>query len=171
MAKSKGNSNKNKGSQWERDIAKFLTATLGGSFIRTPHSGAYVGGKNAHRKDTLSDGQIAASKGDIIPPDDLKMVIEAKAYREFPFHQLLSGSCRQLDEWIAQTLVCISEGDVWFTIFKINNRGSYVCFSDEYAGVFALGHHARYQSYIVTEMKPFFEANSIKIQLLCGRKL
>lgn len=171
MAKAKGNSNKNKGSQWERDIAKFLSTTLGGSFIRTPHSGAYVGGKNAYRKDSLSDGQINASKGDIIPPDDLKMVIEAKAYKDFAFHQLLTGNCRQLDEWIAQTLVCIVEGDIWFTIFKINNKGSYVCFSKDHAGHFTLVDHCTYKDYIVTDMRSFFETNAKAVQVLCGREV
>lgn len=32
--KKKGNNNKNKGSQWERDICKFLIETFGGSFNR-----------------------------------------------------------------------------------------------------------------------------------------
>jgi len=36
---------KNKGSSFERDIAKLLSETFGESFIRVTNSGAYIGGK------------------------------------------------------------------------------------------------------------------------------
>jgi len=59
-----------KGSAFEREMAKFLSEKYDESFVRVPNSGAYIGGKNQKRTDVLSEGQIRAFKGDIIPPDD-----------------------------------------------------------------------------------------------------
>lgn len=73
---------KQKGNSWEREICKFLGETLGGNFQRVPNSGAYIGGKNVHRKASLEVGQARAAKGDIIPPDALpKLNLEAKNYK------------------------------------------------------------------------------------------
>lgn len=167
--KRKGSASKNKGNRWEREICSFLSETFGGSFIRVSNSGAFVGGSNASRKQFLSNGQVRNAKGDIVPPDTLpKMVIEAKNYKEFPFHQLMTpGDCKQLDGWIDQTLDCIDPGDVWFTIFKINNKGAYVCFDNRHIIDFQVGNHVRYKDYIVTEMKDFFTANKEKVEELC----
>lgn len=58
-----------KGSGFEREVAKFLSDTYGESFIRNNSgSGAYIGGANHIRKNTLSEAQIRHAKGDIIPP-------------------------------------------------------------------------------------------------------
>jgi hypothetical protein len=57
---------KNKGSGFEREIAKYLSDTYGESFIRAP-VGAYVGGKNQSRTEILHEGQIRSFKGDIGP--------------------------------------------------------------------------------------------------------
>ena len=94
---------KAKGSGYEREVAKFLTETYGETFIRAPGSGAYVGGKNQLRKEFLHEGQIRAMKGDIIPPFDWKHFnCECKNYAELPFHQLIQGECKQLENWLAQ---------------------------------------------------------------------
>ena len=45
------------------------------TFIRVPTSGAFLGGKNYDRRLDMSDGQVMAFKGDIIPPDDWKFLI------------------------------------------------------------------------------------------------
>ena len=58
---------KNKGSGFEREIAKYLSDLYGESFIRAPGSGAYVGGKNQSRTQILHEGQIRSFKGDIVP--------------------------------------------------------------------------------------------------------
>ena len=50
------NRQKAKGSTFEREIANDLTERYGEKFIRTPGSGAYVGGKNAVRRDFLHEG-------------------------------------------------------------------------------------------------------------------
>ncbi len=49
---------KNKGSSFERDIARQLSELFGESFIRVTNSGAYIGGKNTTRKDTLSQAHV-----------------------------------------------------------------------------------------------------------------
>ena len=63
---------KNKGKGFERDVCKILGKIYGDNFERVPHSGAFVGGVNAARKSTLTENQIKAFKGDIIPPDHWK---------------------------------------------------------------------------------------------------
>src|SRR5690606_18510619 len=98
----------------------YLSELFGGSFIRSANSGAFIGGKNAARKSNLSEGQIKGLKGDIVPPDDMpRLVLEAKFYADFRFHQLLQpGPQPVLDEWIAQAMDAIDEGDLWFVCFK-----------------------------------------------------
>lgn len=159
-----------KGSNWERDIAKFLSQVFGGNFMRSMNSGAYIGGTNRFRKDYMSTSQKLAAKGDIIPPDHLsRMVIEAKSYKDFPFNQLMSdGQCKRIDEWINQTLDCVEDSDVWFLIFKINNMGSYVCFRKSLYDNFVLGNHTIYSDYIITDMKTFFVDNKKTIEALCA---
>jgi len=169
ITKKKGSPSKRKGSTWERAICKFLGDVIGGSFIRVPNSGAFIGRSNSVRKDYLSGGQIRAAKGDIIPPDNLpKLVIEAKSYKDFPFHQLMSpGNCKQIDEWISQTKDCIDDGDVWFLIIKINNKGSYICYENKLKDEFVIGNHVCYNDYIVTEMETFVKENKDTIIRLC----
>lgn len=161
---------KNKGNSWEREICKFLSDTFGGNFMRVPNSGAFTGGLNAHRRASMSDTQVRNAKGDIIPPDHLpKLVIEAKNYKDFAFHQLLSPECKQLDTWIKQTLDTVDVGDVWFTIFKITRRGSYVAFDKKMVEQhnFKLPNHCIYKTYVVCDMKDFFEINRTIILSIC----
>ena len=72
-----------KGKSYENAKAKFLTDIFGQTFIRVPTSGAFLGGKNYDRRLDMSDGQVMAFKGDIIPPDDWKFFnCECKFYIE-----------------------------------------------------------------------------------------
>ena len=111
---------KTKGSSFERETANKLSTLYNESFIRTPSSGAYVGGSNVIRKEYLSDGQIQSFRGDIIPPDDWKYFnVECKSYADFPFHQLLlSDDIRLLDEWTGQLLEVAEENDLNLLILK-----------------------------------------------------
>jgi hypothetical protein len=120
-------SSKIKGSGFERDIAKFLTERFGFSFIRNPSgSGAFVGGRNAFRKNTLTEAQVRHTKGDIIPPDEFPLFnAEAKFYAEFPFHQLFEGSS-QLEEWINQLMTAGDPDDMNILFMKFNRRGCFV---------------------------------------------
>lgn len=162
MSKSKGNSG-------ERELCKHLTGIFGGSFIRVPNSGAFTGGKNAFRKETLSEGQQRASKGDIIPPDFMpKLVLESKWYKDFRFHQLvIPGGCPQLDEWIGQALDAVDSGDIWYVTFKINLRGWFIAIPMDGPTYEITGSHALYEGkhgkFIVTEALGFFNTNKDKI--------
>lgn len=158
MSKAKGNSG-------ERELCKKLGEVFGGSFIRVPNSGAFTGGKNAFRKATLSDIQNRTSKGDIIPPDFMpRLVLEAKWYKDFRFHQLITpGGCPQLDDWIGQAKDAIDDGDVWFVTFKINLRGWYIAVPEDMAQHYDFGNHARYTglhgTFRVCELDEFVTAN------------
>lgn len=118
---------KAKGNSFEREVAGFLTKTYGETFIRAPGSGAYVGGSNQHRKTYLHEGQIRSFKGDIIPGQSFpKMNAECKSYADFPWHQLLQGTCKQLDKWIEQLLDVADEGDFNILFMKFNRKGRFI---------------------------------------------
>lgn len=124
-----------KGSTLERDIAKDLTKKYNDNFTRTIGSGAYTGGKNTIRKDTLTENQIRHHKGDITPPDDFfRMNMECKSYKGFTFHLLFTGKCGQLEEWIGQTLEAADEGDINIIVMKFDRIGKYICIQD-YTGM------------------------------------
>ena len=123
---------KTKGKSWERDVCNFLSELYQGSFIRVPNSGAYVGGKNEYRKDTLSEEQIKLARGDIVPPQNYPYFLaECKNYADFPFHSLLAKSTiAQLDNWIDQVEHDITtEDDLWILFIKITRKGTYVSVS------------------------------------------
>lgn len=118
---------KEKGKSWERDVATHLSQLYGESFIRVPHSGAYIGGKNSARKDFLHEGQIRAMKGDIIPPADWKKFnCECKNYADFPFHQLFQQHIGLLETWLDQLMDVADDGDFNILIFKITRKGKWV---------------------------------------------
>lgn len=121
---------KTKGKTFERDVCRFLTTLYNESFTRVFDSGAFTGGKNAHRRQTLSENQVRARKGDIIPPDDWKYFnSECKSYAEFPFHQLLSqGPVLLLETWFEQTLEAADPGDCNIIFMKFNRKGKYVAY-------------------------------------------
>jgi hypothetical protein len=121
-----------KGSTYERDVSKFLCETYGGSFVRVPNSGAYIGGKNQSRTVTLSDGQIRSFKGDIIPPDDWKYFnCECKSYADFQFHQLFSpGEIPIMESWINQTMEVSANNDLNIIFMKFTRKGQYVAYQE-----------------------------------------
>lgn len=121
---------KEKGKNFEREVCAYLSKLYESSFTRAPSSGAYTGGKNSHRKDWLTEGQVWANKGDIIPPDNWNSFnAECKAYKQFPFHKLLSNEeIPMLEEWFEQTLEAAEKGDCSIIFMKFNNVGRYVAF-------------------------------------------
>jgi len=122
---------KTKGSGWERAIAAHLSELFGSVFLKTSGSGAYVGGTNASRKQSLDESKIRHFKGDIIPGEDLQLLnIEAKFYQDFPFHQLLTTECKTIDQWISQLLISADPGDINLLAMKFNRKGSFIAFSD-----------------------------------------
>lgn len=112
-----------KGKTAERELCKLLGEAFDGSFIRSANSGAFIGGSNAFRKETLSEGQIRGVKGDIIPPDFMpNFAIESKHYKDFAYHQLLVGPVPMLDAWVDQHHEVLDENDFWLVAFKTNRK-------------------------------------------------
>ena len=163
---------KTKGSSFERETANKLSTLYNESFIRTPSSGAYVGGSNVIRKEYLSDGQIQSFRGDIIPPDEWKYFnVECKSYADFPFHQLLlSDDIRLLDEWTGQLLEVAEENDLNLLILKFNHKGKYIGFQKRLFNIFTTNRHIIYKHWVITGYKEFWELNmdSVKYYSMNG---
>lgn len=120
---------KAKGNAWELEVSKFLTETYEETFIRIPSSGAFVGGKNNFRKETLGSAQVQSKKGDIHPPESWKYWnLECKSYADFPFHQLWYTDVKILDSWIAQQKEVEDDGDLNLILIKISRKGQWVVF-------------------------------------------
>jgi hypothetical protein len=122
-----GSKSKRKGNSWELQVAKFLSVQHDASFIRAPHSGAYIGGSNSHRKALLDDSQVKSFKGDIVPPASwVRFNAEAKSYADFPFHQLFQGPVLILEKWLGQLLEVANDHDFNILIMKFNRKGSFI---------------------------------------------
>jgi len=99
---------KAKGSEFERKIAGIMNKAfiehtgLDKAFIRNIHSGAWYGGKNAHRAEGVGDKDL--NTGDITTPLDFIYTIECKHYKSPPaFKGFIDGKVSQWDTWIDQT--------------------------------------------------------------------
>lgn len=154
---------KNKGSSFEREVAKFLTDLYNESFIRAPGSGAYVGGSNQSRKEFLHEGQIRSFKGDIVPGQSFtKFNGECKSYQDFPFHLVLTGDCKVLDTWLKQLLDVAEIDDCSILFMKFNRKGRYVAVPSKYTWVsdnFMLYTSNKYGDWVIMEFDQFFKLN------------
>ena len=121
---------KTKGKAFEREVCAFLSELYEDSFTRVPDSGAYTGGKNSYRRASLTEGQVRAHKGDIIPPDDwLRFNAECKNYADFPFHLLFTQTqVPLLESWLEQTLEAADPGDCNILFMKFNRKGRFAAF-------------------------------------------
>jgi hypothetical protein len=139
---------KNKGKSFERDVCKILANIYNDNFVRVPNSGAFVGGINAVRKNHLTENQIIACKGDIIPPDDWRYFnCECKNYADFPFHHLLQDkSIPLLESWIDQTLDAHDDNDIDLIFMKFNRKGIYLVFPQALKKQFKLAQYIDYTS-------------------------
>lgn len=168
---------KSKGKGGERQVCKIFENEFGGSWQRVFSSGAFVGGKNSSRKEFLSDGQIKNAKADVVPPDEMNIVIESKAYSVFPWHRLIQQEpIPQLDEWLTEIYTCIDDGEFWLLCVKIDYKGWFVLFDPTFAE-FNIGNHAQYysttynKSFIVTSpLEWFLKTNRDSILLLTKNK-
>jgi hypothetical protein len=168
-----GTKSKTKGKTWERDVATFLTDLYGETFIRVPHSGAYVGGSNAIRKTKLGASQVKGLKGDIIPPDSWDHFnVECKNYAEFPFHQLFTeGEVKMLEEFIGQLMDAADPGDLNLLFIKIGRKGTFVCFPSGATGLNTGTRYISYQStkhgsWHLTGYKDFWSLNTEQVKTL-----
>ena len=156
---------KTKGKTFEREVANYLSEIYNDSFTRVPDSGAFTGGKNAFRREKLTEGQVRAHKGDIIPPDDWKHFnVECKNYADFPFHHLLSlGPIPILEDWISQTLQAADLGDCNTLIFRITRKGTFI--ATQLPNNFIVNRHLDYTDkannvWRISNMIDFFENNA-----------
>ncbi len=168
---------KAKGNGWEREVADFLSNLYEESFVRVPNSGAFIGGKNSHRKGNLSEEQIRGFKGDIIPgPSFSRLNLEAKFYKDFAFHQLLQGSNKQLDGWIEQILTSCDESDINVLAMKFNRKGSFIAYEIKHLPTLKTGtnyirYHNHKQSHgpwIIQEFNEFWHINKSQIKNLAS---
>ena len=169
---------KTKGNGWEREVADFLSELYGESFVRVPNSGAFIGGKNSHRKTNLSEQQIRGFKGDIIPgPSFPNLNLEAKFYKDFAFHQVLNGSCKQLDDWISQIYLTADDNDVNLLTMKFNRKGAYIAFEMKNTPPFKTGaNYMRYHTekngpWIIMGFEKFWELNGDMVKQLSSKDL
>ena len=161
---------KNKGKSWERDVCLFLSELYNDSFIRVPGSGAFIGGSNQFRKETLSEEQIKLSRGDIIPPLHFPYFLaECKNYADFPVHSLVSNSnIAILNTWIEQVEHDITDrNDVWLLFIKITRKGQYVLFDTRMLGdvMFPLPYGVKYKKYWFCGMQYFFECYKDELEM------
>lgn len=167
---------KNKGNSWEREVAKHLSDMYGESFIRAPGSGAYIGAKNAHRKQYLHEGQIRSFKGDIIPGQSFpRFNAECKSYKDFPFHQLFQGPVAQLDKWLKQLLDVADPGDFNILIMKFNRKGKFVAveFDNNINMSFYVDRHFLYTHpelgrWAIMDYDKFWKLNKDFVAINCG---
>ena len=155
---------KNKGSGFEREIAKYLSDKYGESFIRAPGSGAYVGGKNQSRTEVLHEGQIRSFKGDIVPGQSfIKMNVECKFYADFPFHLLLTGECKVIDAWIGQLMDVADPNDLNILFMKFNRKGRYIAVQSKLTWVadnFTYYTSQKHGDWMIFEFDSFFLHNT-----------
>ena len=168
------NPQKAKGSSWEREVARDLSRRYGESFIRAQGSGAYVGGKNLVRKDSLSEDQVRSFKGDIVPGESFpRLNAECKSYKDFPFHQLLQGPSRILDSWLDQLMTVSDAEDFNILFMKFNRKGQFVAvqFNDKLdlsqSHIFYNSSH--HGAWIVYDYGQFWDRHADIVRSLCGQ--
>jgi len=153
---------KKKGSSFEREVANFLSEIYQESFIRAPGSGAYVGGKNQTRKEFLHEGQVRSFKGDIVPGQSFpRFNAECKSYNDFPFHQVIAGDCKVLDNWIEQMMAVAEPNDISILFMKFNRKGKFVavkCGPTWVTDNF-MYYSSKFGDWLIIEFNDFFKNN------------
>jgi len=158
---------KAKGNAWELEVAKFLSDTYNESFLRVPSSGAFVGGKNTHRKATIDKAQLQSKKGDIHPPMGWNHFnLECKSYADFPFHQLWYTDVKILDAWIQQQKDVEDEGDLNLILIKISRKEKWVVFQQGLG--FEVTRSLPYKGWVFAEWNQFWsvEQNIARVRRL-----
>jgi len=163
---------KQKGSSWEREVARYLSEIYNESFIRAPGSGAYVGGKNKARTQILHEGQIRSFKGDIVPGQSFpKFNAECKSYADFPFHLVLTGHCKVLDSWLDQMMDVSEPDDMNILFMKFNRKGSFVCVQTNKTWVtdqFLYYTSEKHKDWLIIEFEHFFKLNKELLKTYCS---
>lgn len=165
---------KNKGSSFEREIAKFLSEIYSEPFVRVPNSGAYIGGSNNFRKSFLNENQAKSFKGDITAPDSwIYFNAEAKNYADFPFHQVLSSECKLLNSWLEQLMAVSEPNDLNILFLKFNRKGKFICVQSKLAWVtdnFLYYTSKNLGDWLIIEFNHFWEHNTQLVKAYSGSK-
>ena len=90
--------------------------------------------------------------------------VECKAYKDFPFHHLLTGDVKLLDEWINQVLDSADEHDFNMLIMKFNRKGKYVAIEDKHLH-HKFKRHINYKGWNFSEYDQFWKLNSKTVRL------
>jgi hypothetical protein len=156
------NTNKNKGKNFERELAHHLTTVFGLNHERVWSSGAFTGGKNVFRTASLTPAQQLLTVGDIVVPESLSTYsYECKFYSEFSFNSLFTETGNAiLDKWITQAK-CPNRN--WLLCYKINHMGSFVVYDINSPVPYTLNkpneNYMKYKGCIITKLEGFFEQN------------
>ncbi len=167
---------KQKGSSYERDVAKFLSELYSVPFMRNiSGSGAFVGGTNSGRRSNMTEGQIRSARGDIVPPDTWnRFNCECKSYGDMSFHQLIGDKCAQLEAWLNQLMAVAVGGDVNILFFKITRRGQWVAVPNDAHWVRDCGYTV-YRSestgdWLIFSLDDFFKHNRDHLKNFCEQR-
>lgn len=93
---------RSKGKRGEATVAKTLSSYFSLTFIRTPYSGAFVGGRNSKR--SISKNAETLLSGDLIPPEELQNIYcEVKNGKMIGlWMSILRGNSIFIDPWLKQ---------------------------------------------------------------------
>lgn len=129
----KGINSKKKGNKGELELVHILNERFKDyTFARTVSSGAYTGGMNQHRAETLTEDQRLVFSGDIRVPTNFKFVIEHKFYSEASFWDLFNKSS-DLYAWYEQSETDAKNvGKEPLLIVKYNNHKRIVFINVEF---------------------------------------
>lgn len=125
---------KAKGSAFEAKVAKMLSAALPINFIKSPGSGARIGGKNfATIGAMMGEEAMKLFNADVVPVNEaavgkqFKFSVECKAYKSPDNFSLIFSGTANLWKWFEESVVDSAKiGREPVLIFKWNNTPIYV---------------------------------------------
>lgn len=124
------------GNQFERRTAQMFSEGMGGEFVRTPSSGAFIGGANRKRLEVLGQNQARLFDADLIAPDEWKnIVVECKKRAKIPFRQFVEiNGCKLLNQWLEQVFQNYkpNDGKIYFLVFAEKFSPIFICYPSSY---------------------------------------
>lgn len=104
--------------------------------------------------------------------------LEGKFYKDFAFHQVLQGSCKQLDDWIEQLLISADPGDLNLLALKFNRKGAYIGYQESVSSKLAsCSSYLRYSSskpalgaWILVDFDSFWQLNSAQVRAAASKE-
>ena len=121
---------KTKGKAWEREAAHLLTEAFDAPFQRVPSSGAFTGGANRHRMESMDENQINASRGDLMNPDGWNAVWECKHVKKGTVSDILEGPSAAIDKWWTQACSDARRGELVILLVKEDRKSPRAFFAE-----------------------------------------